>query len=153
MRTPGGPSSPSIHFYNFNTRRPRTAQANAHKLSAYTPNTHIARSSEAYIVCIDRLITPVATFASRKTASEFRLIASSNGGAGVGLGPAIIAGGAPARLGSREGEDVLWAEVDFESLSLLLLLLFWRRTTLSPETGEYVLFASGVGKKTRSRRK
>jgi len=67
MRTPGGPSLPSIHFYNFNTRRPRMAQANAHKPSAYTPNTHIARSSEAYIVCIDRLIVPVAMFAYNAT--------------------------------------------------------------------------------------
>jgi len=27
----------------------------------------------------------------RKTANEFRLIASSKGGAGIGLGPAVIA--------------------------------------------------------------
>ena len=39
------------------------AHANAHTPNAYTPNTHIARPFEAYIVRIDRFTTPVATFA------------------------------------------------------------------------------------------
>jgi hypothetical protein len=39
------------------------AHANADTPNAYTPNTHIARTFEAYIVRIDRFTTPVATFA------------------------------------------------------------------------------------------
>jgi hypothetical protein len=70
----------------------------------------------------------------RKTAREFRLIASSKGGAGIGLGPGIVSG------------------VDAESETLSSSLLGWR-TTLRPETGEYVLLESGVGKKARSRSK
>jgi hypothetical protein len=157
-------------FYNFHTRRPRIAHANAHTPSAYTPNTHIARRSEAYIVRIDRFTTPVATFACgavpnphprkrsrivinqlvytcgqetkrtrRKTANEFRLTASSKGGAGIGLGPGIV-GGVQAESETSE------------TLSLPLPLL-GRRTTLRPETGEYVLLESGVGKKARSKSK
>ena len=49
--------------YNFHTRRPRKAHANADTPNAYPPNTHIARMSEAYIVRIDRFTMPVATFA------------------------------------------------------------------------------------------
>ena len=71
----------------------------------------------------------------RKTAREFRLIASSKGGAGIGLGPGIVSG------------------VGAESETLSSLLLLGRRTTLRPETGEYVLLESGVGKKARSRSK
>jgi hypothetical protein len=41
-------------------------------------------------------------------------------------------------------------EVESESFSLLL---FGRRTTLRPDTGEYVLLERGVGKNVRSRRK
>ena len=70
----------------------------------------------------------------RKTAREFRLIASSKGGAGIGLGSGIASG------------------VDAESGTLSSSLL-GRRTTLRPETGEYVLLESGVGKKARSRSK
>jgi hypothetical protein len=70
----------------------------------------------------------------RKTAREFRLIASSKGGAGIGLGPGIVSG------------------VDAESETLSSPSL-GRRTTLRPETGEYVLLESGVGKKARSRSK
>jgi hypothetical protein len=110
------------------------AHANADTPNAYTPNTHIARTFEAYIVRIDRFTTPVATFARRKTAREFRLIASSKGGAGIGLGPGIVSG------------------VDAESETSSSPLL-GRRTTLRPETGEYVLLESGVGKKARSRSK
>jgi hypothetical protein len=61
-RRPVLPARPRS-FYNFHTRRPRIAHANAHTPNAYTPNTHIARPSEAYIVGIDRFTTPVATFA------------------------------------------------------------------------------------------
>jgi len=39
------------------------AHANADTPNAYTPNTHIARTFDAYIVRIDRFTTPVATFA------------------------------------------------------------------------------------------
>jgi hypothetical protein len=39
------------------------AHANAETPNAYTPNTHIARTFEAYIVRIERFTTPVATFA------------------------------------------------------------------------------------------
>jgi hypothetical protein len=49
--------------YKFHTRRPRMAHANAETPNAYTPNTHIARTFEAYIVRIERFTTPVATFA------------------------------------------------------------------------------------------
>jgi hypothetical protein len=49
--------------YNFHTRRLRKAHANADMPNAYTPNTHIARTFEAYIVRMDRFTTPVATFA------------------------------------------------------------------------------------------
>jgi len=108
------------------------AHANADTPNAYTPNTHIARTFEAYIVRIDKFTTPVATFARRKTAREFRLMASSKGGAGIGLGSGIVSG------------------VDAETLSSPLLGL---RTTLRPETGEYVLLENGVGKKARSRSK
>lgn len=128
--------------------------------NAYSPKTNIARRSEAYIVRIDMFTTPVATFACsaspvptstpgldqhthkkgrkrtrRKTASEFRLNASSNGGAGMGPISAIIS---------------MSAELESEPLSLVL---FERWLTLRPETGEYVLLASGLGKKARSKRK
>jgi hypothetical protein len=43
-------------------------------------------------------------------------------------------------------------EVDVESESFSLLL-FGRRTTLRPDTGEYVLLEGGIGKKARSKRK
>ena len=157
-------------FYNFHTRRLRIAHANAHTPNAYAPNTHIARTFEAYIVRIDRFTTPVATFACgaapphprersrieahisthtiivkegvretkrtrRKTANEFRLTASSKGGAGIGLGaPGVVSG----------------EQAESETPSSLLL---GRRTTLRPETGEYVLFERGVGKKARSKSK
>jgi len=93
----------------------------------------------------------------RKIASEFRLIASSKCGAGIGLGPAIlvvvILGDSPdawVRCNGMEEEGEDKVEVESESLSLLL---FGRRTTLRPETGEYVLLESGVGKNARSKRK
>jgi hypothetical protein len=60
---PRRPSLPPIGFYNFKTRRPRTAHANALRPEAYVINTHIARLSEAYIVLIDKFTKPVATFA------------------------------------------------------------------------------------------
>jgi hypothetical protein len=72
----------------------------------------------------------------RKTAREFRLIASSKGGAGIGLG----------------SESGIVSGVDAESETLSSSSL-GRRTTLRPETGEYVLLESGVGKKARSRSK
>jgi len=122
--------------HKFHTRRPRKAHANADTPNAYPPNTHIARTFEAYIVRIDRFTTPVATFARRKTAREFRLIASSKGGAGIGLG----------------SESGIVSGVDAESETLSSSSL-GRRTTLRPETGEYVLLESGVGKKARSRSK
>src|SRR5258708_36733759 len=147
-------------FYNFHTRRARITHANAHTLNAYTPNTHIARPFETYIVRMDRFTTPVATFACgfasnprkhkistitcgqkgeggemkrtrRKTAKEFRLIASSKGGAGIGLGPGIVSG----------------VEAESGTLSSLLPR---RRTTLRSDTGEYVLLENGVGEKARA---
>lgn len=98
--------------YNFHTRRPRNAHANTHTPKAYADKTPIARPSEANIVRIDMFTTPVATLACRsktyviitndderggevtrtrrKTASAFRLIASSSGGAGIGLGSEVV---------------------------------------------------------------
>jgi hypothetical protein len=71
----------------------------------------------------------------RKTASEFRLTASSRGGAGIGLGaPGVVNG----------------EQVESERLSSPVP---GRRMTLRPETGEYVLLESGVGKKARSKSK
>lgn len=97
----------------FHTRRPLNAHAKTHTPKAYADNTLIARPSEAYIVCIDMFTTPVATLACRskhtslykptkkkkgnddartrrKTASAFRFIASSSGGAGIGLGSDVV---------------------------------------------------------------
>lgn len=44
-------------------RRPLNLHAIAHMLIAYAPRTNIAHWSDAYIVAIDILISPVATLA------------------------------------------------------------------------------------------
>jgi len=47
----------------------------------YPPITDSASESDAYIVDMLMLITPVTTFARRKSGSAFKLIASNNAGA------------------------------------------------------------------------
>lgn len=170
------PPYPDPRCYNFHTRRLLNTHANTHTPNAYAANTAIARPSEAYIVRIDKFTAPVATLACRgkqihtfstttngrgkktrtrrKTASAFRFIASSSGGAGIGLGPdvvdvVIVVG--PVRYGCVRGEAESIASSSLSSSSSLLWKPLGRRTTLRPETGEYVLLASGVGKKARSR--
>lgn len=88
----------------------------------------------------------------RKTAREFRLIALRSAGAGTGQGSGVVVVAVPCcpdayarKVGTEEESDV--AMVATPSLSL------GRRTILRPETGEYALLASGVGKKVRSRRR